>query len=120
MEEADTGVYGHWLHPLPPDALHLFHPAEFLWVDLVGFLETFGSLDLQSRLLKLGPCLNAAIGGSGKASLSSGFSVIIVLKCLFMTVLILGRRGLKSKTPITLSDFNPFCFLTSASFLFSE
>ena len=50
------------------------------------------------------------MGGSGNTSLSSGFSLIIALKCLFMTVLILGKRGLKSKSPIILFDFNPFCF----------
>ena len=68
MDEADTGVYGHWLQLLPPDALHLFHPAEFLCVDLLGFLVILVNLDLQSRLLKFGPCLSAAIGGSGKTS----------------------------------------------------
>ena len=79
MEEAEIGVYGHWLQLLPPDALHLLQPAEFLCVDLLGFFVTLGSLDLQRRFLKFGPCLNAAIGGSGNTSLSSGFSFIIDL-----------------------------------------
>ena len=79
MEEADTGVYGHWLQLLPPDELHLFHPAAFLCVARVGFRVILTSLDLQSKFLKLGPCLNAAIGGLGKTSSSSGFSLIIDL-----------------------------------------
>ena len=79
MEVADTGVYGHWLQLLPPDALHLFHPAEFRCVALVGFLETFVSFDLHKRFLRFGPCLSAAMGGSGKTSFNSGFSFIIVL-----------------------------------------
>ena len=68
MEVADTGVYGHWLQLLPPDALHLFHPAEFLWVARVGFLVILNNFDLQSSFLKLGPCLSAAIGGFGNTS----------------------------------------------------
>ena len=108
-EEAETGVKGHWLQLLPPDALHLLQPAEFLCVDLLGFLVILGSFDLHKSFLKFGPCLSAAMGGSGNTSFSSGFSFTIDLKCLLITELILGRRGLKSKTPITLFDLRPFC-----------
>ena len=55
MEDADTGVKGHWLQLLPPDALHLFQPAEFLCDARFGFLEILGSFDLQRSFLKLGP-----------------------------------------------------------------
>ena len=81
----------------------------FLCVERFGFLETLESFDLHKSFLKLGPCLRAAMGGSGKASFNSGFSFTIDLKCLFITELILGRRGLKSKTPITLLDLRPLC-----------
>ena len=58
IEDAEAGVYGHWLQPLPPVALQRLHPAEFRWVDLVGFLDNLGSLDLHKRFLKLGQWLS--------------------------------------------------------------
>ena len=66
IEDAEAGVYGHWLQPLPPVALQRLHPAEFRWVDLVGFLDNLGSLDLHKRFLKLGQVDRLLIGPSAQ------------------------------------------------------
>ena len=76
---AEVGVNGQTGRCLPVDVLHLLQPAVFLCVALVGFLEIFGRVALQSFFLRLGPCLRLAMGGAGKTFFRSGLSVIIVL-----------------------------------------
>ena len=45
--------------------------------------------------LRLGGCLNGAMGASTNTGFSSGFLNINDLKCLVRTELIFGRKGLK-------------------------
>ena len=121
-EAAVGGVYGHLAHCLPVFCEHLLHPAAERWVARAGRV-TLVSDDLQSSLLRLGPCLRHAMGGSGRESLSSGLSESMVRWCFFKTLLIFGRRGLKSNTALTLF-FIPgsiiLIFFCKAFFLFSE
>ena len=78
-DEAEVGVSGQTGHCLPVEELHLLQPAVFLCVALLGFLEILDRVDLQSILLRLGPCLRLAIGGCGKTFFRSGLSLIMVL-----------------------------------------
>ena len=71
---------------------------------------------------EVGSLSQTAMGGSGKASLSSGLSKSIVRWCFLRTLLIFGNRGLKSNTALTLffipgSSF--LIFFCKASFRFS-
>ena len=78
-ETAEVGVRGQIGHCLPDVLLHLFQPLVVLCVALVGFLDCLERVDLQSILLRFGPCLRLAIGGFGKTFFSSGLSISIVL-----------------------------------------
>jgi len=107
----------------------LLGTVQLAWVCILGVpyfmsrkMQLFHQLDekiTETFLADFSPdwLYSAAISGFGNTYLNSGFSLIIDLKCLLMTVLILAKRGLKSNTPTTLSDFNPFCFFIRTSFL---
>ena len=76
-EEAVGGVYGHLAHCRLVFCAHLFQPAADLCVARAGRV-TWVRDDLQSSLLRLGPCLRHAMGGSGRESLNSGLSESMV------------------------------------------
>ena len=106
--------------PLP----HFFQPGAFFLhvLENLSSLEVGYSFDRHKSFLRLGGCLNAAMGASVNTGLSSGFLNNIDLKCLLSTEPMLGRKGLKLKGAMILSDFFFSCifFLSEFSLLSSK